>query len=115
MPNIEEQIQATEGEIQRTPYNKETQHPIGKRKAKLARLGEELETRRVKAAGGGPGFAVRKSGNATVGIVGFPSVGKSTLLNELTSATSEVAAYDFTTLSVIPGILEYRGDRKSVV
>jgi len=112
---IEEQINAVEDEIQKTPYNKATQHHIGKLKAKLARLKDEQETRRLKGGGGGPSYAVKKSGNATAGLVGFPSVGKSTLLNQITDAESAVAAYDFTTLDVIPGLLEHRGAKIQIL
>src|SRR3989337_2993577 len=108
---LEDQIRAAEEEIQRTQYNKATQHHIGK----LARLKDEKEKRIAKSGGGGPGYAVRKSGHASVALVGFPSVGKSTLLNAITSAQSEVAAYDFTTLDVIPGLLEYRGAKIQVL
>jgi small GTP-binding protein len=112
---LEDQIRAAEEEIQRTQYNKATQHHIGKLKAKLARLKDEKEKRIAKSGGGGPGYAVRKSGHASVGLVGFPSVGKSTLLNAITSAQSEVAAYDFTTLDVIPGLLEYKGAKMQIL
>jgi small GTP-binding protein len=112
---IEDQIKAAEDEIQKTPYNKATQHHIGKLKAKLARLKDEQDTRRLKGGGGGPSYAVKKSGNATAGLVGFPSVGKSTLLNQITDADSAVAAYDFTTLDVIPGLLEHRGAKIQIL
>src|SRR3990170_4693129 len=112
---LEDQIRAVEEEIQRTQYNKATQHHIGKLKAKLARLKDEREKRIAKSGGGGPRYAVRKSGHASVGLVGFPSVGKSTLLNAITSAQSEVAAYDFTTLDVIPGLLEYKGAKMQIL
>jgi ribosome-interacting GTPase 1 len=59
----------------------------------------------------GEGFDVTKSGDARVGLIGFPSVGKSTLLTELTGTESIAAAYEFTTLTCIPGTLNYKGCR----
>ena len=55
------------------------------------------------------GFDVRSTGDARVGFVGFPSVGKSTLLTSLTDVYSEAASYEFTTLTCVPGIKFWRG------
>lgn len=106
MADYEQRIKELEDEIRNTQYNKATQHHIGLVKAKIAMLREKQAAR---AAGGkkGEGYAVKKSGDATVILLGFPSVGKSTLLNALTGAKSKVGAYEFTTLTVIPGLLEY--------
>ena len=105
---LEEEIEALEDEIAETPYNKSTEAHIGRLKAKLAEKKEKLE-RQQSGSGGGGGYAVEKTGDATVALVGFPSVGKSTLINALTNADSEVGAYEFTTLDVNPGMLHYRG------
>ncbi len=49
-----------------------------------------------------------KSGDARVAMIGFPSVGKSTLLSSVTKTESVQAAYEFTTLTCIPGVIEYK-------
>lgn len=104
---VQDEIKAIEDEIQNTTYNKATQHHIGKLKAKLALLKEKQE--KGKKSAPGKGYSVKKTGDATLLLVGFPSVGKSTLLNLLTNAESKIAEYDFTTLDVIPGMMECNG------
>ena len=98
-------------QMARTQRNKATEAHLGLLKAKLAKLRRELLTPVATKSGGGEGFDVTKAGDARVGLIGFPSVGKSTLLNKLTQTYSEVAAYEFTTLTCIPGVIQYKGAR----
>jgi hypothetical protein len=105
MPDYDSEIKALEDEISKTKYNKKTQYHVGLTKAKIAKLKERKEA--GSKGKRGEGYDVRKTGDGTVILVGFPSVGKSTLLNDLTNAESKTAAYEFTTLTVVPGIMEY--------
>jgi small GTP-binding protein len=115
MATIEEQIKEIEEEIFNTQKNKATEHHIGKLKAKIAKLRAQQELQKVKGGGTGRRFYIKKSGDATVALVGFPSVGKSSLLNYLTGTNAEVAAYHFTTLEVIPGVMEYKSAKIQIL
>src|SRR5699024_9325065 len=107
MMGLEDEIEDLRDEIAETPYNKSTEAHIGRLKSKLAEKKEKLENQ--SSAGGGQGYSVEQTGDATVALVGMPSAGKSTLLNALTNAESEVGAYEFTTLDVNPGMLKHKG------
>lgn len=110
MAAILAKIEDIETEMARTQKNKATSQHLGVLKAKLAKLRRELIA--PAKGGGGPageGFEVQKTGDARVGFIGFPSVGKSSLLTLLTGTHSEAAAYEFTTITCIPGMLYYKG------
>ncbi|VDK70638.1 unnamed protein product [Litomosoides sigmodontis] len=107
---IVEKIQEIEHEISRTQKNKATEYHLGLLKAKLAKYRQQLLEPTTKGGTSkGDGFDVMKSGDARVAMVGFPSVGKSTLLSSITTTESAAASYEFTTLTCIPGVIEYEG------
>jgi small GTP-binding protein len=116
---IPEKIKAIQDEIHKTQINKATEHHIGLLKAKIARLKKEMEGdihgKTVSSKSRSGGYSVRKTGDGTVVLIGLPSVGKSTLLNRLTNANSKVGSYKFTTLTVVPGMMEYRGARIQIL
>ena len=125
--------------MSRTQKNKATATHLGLIKAKIAKLKKELLENAASSSGGGGGgrgFDVSKSGDARVGLVGFPSVGKSTLLTRLTGTyrcvlspffplhfrllflsffDSEAASYEFTTLTASPGTLNYNGAKIQIL
>ncbi|KAI9164361.1 GTP-binding protein rbg1 [Blastocladiella emersonii ATCC 22665] len=110
-----EKIDEIQAEINRTQKNKATAHHLGTLKAKLAKLRRELLTPTTSGGGGGTGFDVAKTGVARVGFVGFPSVGKSSLMSKLTGTHSEVGAYEFTTLTTVPGVIQYKGAKVQIL
>ncbi|OQV12091.1 Developmentally-regulated GTP-binding protein 2 [Hypsibius exemplaris] len=106
---ILERISDVEKEIAKTQKNKATEYHLGLLKAKLAKFRQQLLEGASKKSEKGEGFDVMKSGDARVALIGFPSVGKSSLLCTITTTASATASYEFTTLTCIPGVIEYKG------
>ncbi|NLF38849.1 GTPase ObgE [bacterium] len=76
------------------------------RAPRIAEKGEEGQARRL---------ALELKLIADIGLVGFPNAGKSTLLSAITRAHSRIAAYPFTTLQPILGMLELPNFRNAVI
>ncbi len=109
--SVEDDLKQVEYELSRVQKNKATEHYIGNLKARLSKLLSKDTSRKT----GGGSYSVKKQGNATIAFVGFPSVGKSSLLNALTNAKSQIASYEFTTLKPIPGIMHYNNTKLQLI
>lgn len=108
---LQEKIDQILEEMKKTQKNKKTEYHLGLLKAKLAKYRTMIIEGDSKSGPAGEGFEVEKHGHARVAMIGFPSVGKSSMLNVLTNTESLAADYEFTTLTCIPGFIEYRESR----
>lgn len=115
MVAIQEKINDIEAEIARTQVNKATMKHLGVLKARMSKLKADLLDQSKSQTQAGEGFSVAKSGDSRVGFIGFPSVGKSTLMSKLSGVHSEAAAYEFTTLTAIPGMIKYKGAKIQLI
>lgn len=73
---------------------------------KFSELGEPGEERILK---------VELKMLADVGLIGLPSVGKSTILASISGATPKIASYHFTTLSPNLGVVKLQDDRTFIM
>ncbi|MCL5100789.1 MAG: GTP-binding protein [Candidatus Marsarchaeota archaeon] len=106
MPDLKTKLEELQQEYSKTRYNKATNKHLGILRRKISDVKKELSKPKSRS---GVGFSVKKTGDSTVALVGFPNAGKSSLIGLLTGVESKVAGYSFTTVSVIPGMLEYNG------
>lgn len=105
--SISKKLEELEEELSKTKDNKATNKHLAKLRSKVATAKKDLVEAGKRQHG--TGFFIKKTGDATVSLLGFPSAGKSSLLNALTNSRSKTAAYAFTTTTIVPGTMIYKG------
>jgi small GTP-binding protein len=101
----EEKIECLKHMMTVLPKHKGTDHLFGDLKRRLAKLTQQQEQQRKSGGGRSQLVDIERQGAGQVVLLGAPNVGKSTILNALTNAHSEVGDYPFTTHAAVPGMM----------
>jgi ribosome-interacting GTPase 1 len=101
-----EKIKALEVMMAVIPKHKGTERLRGQLKSRMAKLKEELQ-KRPSIGKAEQTYNIKREGAAQVVILGLPNSGKSSLLSQITHASSEVGDYSFTTQKPIPGMTKF--------
>ncbi len=102
-----ERMKALKEMLAMIPKHKGTEKLQRDIKRKIARLKDEMDVQKSKG-GHRFSYSVEKEGAAQVMVVGPPNVGKTELINSLTTAKLEVANYPFTTRIFQPAMMPYK-------
>ena len=101
-----DKIKALEVMMAVIPKHKGTERLRGQLKSRMAKLKEELQ-KRPAVGRAEQAYNIKREGAAQVVLLGLPNSGKSSLLSQITNASSEVADYPFTTQKPIPGMMKF--------
>jgi ribosome-interacting GTPase 1 len=108
-----EKIAALEEMLAVMPHHKGTDKMRAGLTRKIAQL-RDHEERQAKSKRGSV-FSVDRQGAAQDILIGFPNVGKSTLLSRLTNASPDIADYPYTTAVPVIGMMEYEDIQIQIV
>ena len=103
---LEEKIEALQEMLAVIPKHKGTEKIQGDIKRRLSKLREAGE-KRAKTTGFNPYF-IEKQGAGQAILVGYPNVGKSSLVAALTRAQPKIADFPFTTTLPLAGMMPYK-------
>jgi ribosome-interacting GTPase 1 len=110
---VPEKLAALEEMLAVMPHHKGTDKLRAGLTRKISQL-KEQEERRAKTKRGSV-FSIEKQGAAQDILIGFPNVGKSTILSRLTNASPEIADYPYTTAVPVIGMMEYEDIQVQVI
>ncbi len=96
------------------PKHKGTDKLQADLKARISKLKKEIQQKK-KAARRGDQFFVEKEGAAQVVLIGPANAGKSQILASFTNATPEVAAYPYSTVKPLCGMMPYENIQVQLV
>jgi uncharacterized protein len=109
----EEKLKALEKMISVVPGHKGAEKLRAELKTRYKKLKEKI-TKEQKSKKGGSKAGIKKE-ELQVAIIGFTNTGKSSLLQILTNAISEVGDYPFKTKKPIVGMMNYYGTRIQII
>lgn len=97
------------------PKHKGTEKLQAELKTKISKLKTAIEKQKKSKGSGGTWYQVEKQGAGQVVIVGLPNSGKSSLLNALTNAHSEVGLYPYTTQLPQVGMMDFHNIKIQII
>ncbi|QDT53193.1 GTPase Obg [Caulifigura coniformis] len=104
--SADERVTCLERMLQLIPRHKGTERLQADLKTRLKEARQEAHAEK-SAPRSTRTYRIPRQGAGTVILIGAPNSGKSLLLQELTSARPEVAAYPFTTREPLPGMMQW--------
>ncbi|MGB3479243.1 MAG: GTPase [bacterium] len=97
------------------PKHKGTEKLQAELKTKISKIKTTIEKQKKSKGSGGTWYQVEKQGAGQVVLVGLPNCGKSSLLNMLSNAHSEVGLYPYTTQLPQVGMMEFENIKIQIV